>query len=278
LKYLKLALEGEKVPRKFIEIAAQQPPEGLFEKIPYIKADSRKDVEAFLGFRHVTGIKEWNPAEKAEYITKLIEENNMTYEEVMRKIGSKTATVRENYISYRVLIQMEDEEDIAVGKVEEKFSVLYLSLKTEGAQKYLQIDMKASPEAAKRPIPEERLKELAKFALWLFGDEKRPPLVTDSRYVPEFGIVLNSPEAVEYLERSERPNLDTAYRIAGGDEPELIKLIDSASDNIQEALSTVHHYKQSKELQNSVKRLGLDTFQLLRVFPEVRKGLMEDEC
>ena len=32
----------------------------------------------------------------------------MTYQEVMRKIGSKTPTVRQNYISYRLLLQMED--------------------------------------------------------------------------------------------------------------------------------------------------------------------------
>jgi ParB-like chromosome segregation protein Spo0J len=279
LKYLKLAIEGQPISRKWADLAAiKAPPENLFEQIPYIKADSRSDVEAFLGFRHVTGIKEWNPAEKAEYITKLIEERGMTYEEVMRKIGSKTATVRENYISYRVLIQMEEEEDISLSRVEEKFSVLYLSLKTEGAQRYLQIDMRTSPEAAQRPVPEDKLDELAKFALWLFGDDQRPPLVPESRYVHEFGVILNSPEALEYLERSERPIFETAYRIAGGDEPELIKLIDSASDNIEEALSTAHHYKQSKELQDSVERLGIDTFQLLRIFPSIREELMEDEC
>ena len=67
LMYLKDAIEGKPASRKWAAIAeAKEPPPDLFEKIPYIKADSRKDIEAFLGFRHVTGIKEWNPAEKAE--------------------------------------------------------------------------------------------------------------------------------------------------------------------------------------------------------------------
>ena len=62
-------------------------PKKLFTKIPYILADSRQDIESFLGFRHVTGIKQWQPAQKAQYIAKLIDERGMNYEEVMRKIG-----------------------------------------------------------------------------------------------------------------------------------------------------------------------------------------------
>ena len=73
LKLLKLAFDGKPSSKKWQELAAKRKaPAGLFESIPYLMVDSRKDLIAFLGFRHVTGIKEWNPGEKAEYITKLI--------------------------------------------------------------------------------------------------------------------------------------------------------------------------------------------------------------
>ena len=126
----------------------------------------------FFGFRHVTGIKEWNPAEKAEYIANLIESHKMNYDEIRRKIGSKTDTVRQNYISYRLLLQMEGEDEIDLRRVEDKFSVLYLSLRSAGVQKYLQIDIQAEPGKARRPVPTSRLEALAKFALWMFGDEE----------------------------------------------------------------------------------------------------------
>ena len=104
--------------------------EKLFRSIPYVQADSRQDIEAFLGFRHVTGIKQWNPEEKAQYIAWLIEQRNMTYEQVMRKIGSKTPTVRENYISYQLLLQIEsDVEDFSPEYAADRFSVMYLTLK-----------------------------------------------------------------------------------------------------------------------------------------------------
>lgn len=277
LKFLSEAQKGNRADKKWEEIAeGKKLPKALFDHIPYIEISSRKDVEAFLGFRHVTGIKEWKPAEKAEYIAKLVEEG-MKYPEVMRKIGSKTATVRQNYISYRLLLQMEDQENISVKHVEEKFSVLFLSLRTEGVQKYLDIDIKAEPSAAKRPVPKDHIKNLEKFAVWLFGDEKRPPVVKDSRQVDDFGRILESKKAVEYLERTERPNFDIAYQLAGGDEPEVIRQIDQAADNLEAALSRVHLYAKSKGVRTAAERAGRDAFQLLSLFPGLRDQLLAEE-
>jgi hypothetical protein len=89
--------------RNIVALANEQPPDPkLFKRIPYLPIEQRSDVDEYLGFRHVTGIEEWNPPEKAAYIAKLIDERRMSYEEVMRKIGSKTPTVRQHYIAYRL--------------------------------------------------------------------------------------------------------------------------------------------------------------------------------
>jgi hypothetical protein len=272
--FLHKAINGNPDSRKWAEIAASKGvPPNLFDGIPYLVADSREEIQAFIGFRHVTGIKEWKPAEKAEYIAKLIE-SGMTYEQVRRKIGSKTPTVRQNYIAYRLLLQMEDREDISLEKVEEKFSVLYLSLRTAGVQRYLGIDIRAEPEAAKQPVPDGRLKQVANFAFWLFGTEENPPLFTDSRLVDDFGAILESDEAIEYLEQTDRPNFDVAFRKAGGDEPELVKLIKNAANNIQLTLTRVHHYRNSENVQTAVEQFGLDAWQLLSLFPDIRARLV----
>lgn len=94
----------------------------------------------------------------------------------MRKIGSKTPTVRSHYIAYRLLLQLEDTEGVAIDKIEDKFSVLYLSLRTAGVQKYLGVDIKAEPDQARVPVAHGNEQKLANYATWMFGDEKRPPL------------------------------------------------------------------------------------------------------
>lgn len=271
LMYLKRALDGKPASPGWRDIArAGKVPTKLFDRIPYIIVDSRDDVRAFLGFRHVTGIMEWHPAEKAQYIAHLIEKDKMTYDHVMRKIGSKTPTVRQNYITYRLLLQMEGDRDISVEDVEERFSVLYLSLRTNGVRKYLQIDIEAEPHVALKPVPRSRLDALRHFALWLFGDNKTLPLVRDSRQVDQFGTILESRKAVEYLERSDKPSFDVAFRISGGDEPQLVNLIETAADNIEAALSRAHLHKTSEKLEAAVERVYLGADRLAEIFPAVR--------
>lgn len=266
------ALEGRAISKKWAEIAQDaRPPRTLFTQIPYIEVDSREDIESFLGFRHVTGIKEWRPAEKAEYIAKLIDERGMDYEKVKKKIGSKTQTVRQNYISYRLLLEIEETVDVPDENLEDRFSVMYLSLRTKGVQKYLHIDIQADPKKAKRPVPKQHRDALARFAVWLFGDEDRDPLFTDSRKVDDFGRILESRKAVDYLERSDEPSFDIAYRLAGGDEPEIIRLIENAADNIELALTRAHLYADSKELQTAIERLGKDAHQLMKILPSTPK-------
>ena len=283
LIYLCRAVNGENVSKKWQLLVENlkeddlEKFEKLFNHVPYIQADSRQDIEAFLGFRHVTGIKQWNPEEKAQYIAWLIDERGMTYEEVMRKIGSKTRTVRENYISYQLLLQIEfDVEDFSPKYAEDRFSVMYLTLKKPGVQKYLQIDLGTDPETAKRPVPEDHLKNLENFARWLFGDDKRPPLFADSRQADDFNTILESPEAVRYLEGNEKPNFDYALQLTNKDEREIIRLINNASDNIQISLSRVHHYKDSKKIQDAIERLTIDFKELLDRFPNIRAEFLKD--
>lgn len=278
LMFLSEALDGTLKDRKWKEIAAQVKSIGtLLTRIPYIEVTSRKDVESFLGFRHVTGIKEWKPAEKAEYISKLIEDSGMGYVEVMRKIGSRTATVRQNYISYRLLLQMEARDQIDISKVEDKFSVLFLSLRTDGVRTYLNIDLQAEPTQAKVPVPKEHLKNLENFARWLFGVKNIPPIVTDSRQVEQFGQILESKKAIEYLERTPLPSFDAAFQLAGGDEPAIVRQIEEAADKVEASLSRAHRYAKSKKLRTASKRLGEDVFQLLTLFPQLKEELEAKE-
>ncbi|WP_338766676.1 hypothetical protein [Massilia sp. METH4] len=277
VKFMLRVLQGESAPSKVRSaLSGEEIPDEFFQNIPYIEVGSRKDVAAYLGFRHVTGIKEWNPAEKAQYIAKLIDEDGMSYEDVRKKIGSKAPTVRQHYISYRLLLQMDNAEEIDVNLVEEKFSVLYLTLRTSGAKKYLHINAMAEPGEAEYPVPDEHLDNLANFAKWLFGTNKHPPLFTDSRNVDDFGKILESDEAVAYLERTENPRFEMAYRKSGLGEDNLIAYVNQADDNVQLSLQEAHLHRNSKLLQKAVRRLKEDVLQLVSIFPEIKRELKAD--
>lgn len=243
----------------------------MLENVPYILADSRKDVQAYLGFRHVTGIKQWDPAEKAEYISELIE-SGLTYKEVTELIGSKISSVRHSYVSFRILLQMDEEKRIHVPSVEKKFSVLTLSLRTDGVQSYLGVKMLLDPDKAKRPIPPSKINHLVKFALWLFGNNEKgiDPIITDSRKIEQFGKVLQSTKALQYLEKTPSPRFQTAYRIAGGDAADVADYIEQACFQLEEALGVIHHVTTAPRVQEASKRMVKDVEQLLTVYPKLK--------
>jgi hypothetical protein len=280
LKLLQAAALGEPNGTKYKELVEAAPEKrlrALRERIPYMEMPSRAAVKSYLGYRHVTGIKEWRPAEKAEFIASLIDDDKLSYDEVRKRIGSKLPTVRLNYISYRLLLQMEEHsEKVDVEKVEERFSVLYLSLRSEGTRKYLQIDIEADPKTARMPVKPERLAQLEYFARWLFGDAKREPVVADSRQVDEFGQVLLSEGAIQYLERTEKPSFQVAKRMAGVSEAEVATHIETAADEVEEALRAAHHHKSSSRVQAAVRRLAGDCAELTKSFPVVLKELKKE--
>lgn len=210
----------------------------LFTAVPYLIADSRADISAYLGFRHVTGIKEWPPTEKAEFITKLIEEHGLSYREVAKQIGSRTDTVRQNYVAFKILLQLEatlDKDEWV--EVEDKFSVLFLSLRSPGVRDFIGLDLNKAPAGAHDPIPEHKKEDLSRFIGWLFGSKKMKPLVKDSRQVDRFGEMLAEPRAVAYLKEAAEPRFDIAYSLTKGSADLVIDPLREARRHITLALS-----------------------------------------
>ena len=252
----------------------------LFNHIPYIQVNSRQEVEAFLGFRHVTGIKQWPPEQKARYITKLIDERGMSYKEVMRKIGSQTPAVRHHYITYRLFLQMEDWlEDFSVEDAERRFSVMYNALRTQGVQDYLNIDIFANERAAQMPVSKTCQSALENFSRWLFGKkaEDMRPIFADSRHVSDFGKMLEDPQTLQYLERNKNPSFDDARKMMGGEESDFVQHLSEAAANVRIVLTRVHHYKNSENIQEAVETLGIDVQQLLSIFPHILQKFQGEE-
>lgn len=278
LNYLHRAFNGKPASRKWKDmVEGVSQPNDLFEKIPYLLVDSRKDVEAFLGFRHVTGIEEWDPADKAAYISRMIDESKMSYQEVMRKIGSKTPAVRQHYIAHQLLLEIDKSTDIPDENFESRFSVMYLSLRTPGVEEYLALNMRAEPVEVKSTVPKIDNMKLRNFAEWIFGDEDKEPVFKDSRKVDLFGHILRNPKSLSYLEESENPSFEIAVQLSGEDELEVEGFLKAASENVQMALTRAHRFKTSKPVIDAANDLAVDTRQLLMIFPEAKSIICSDD-
>ena len=275
LKYLKKAVDGEPVSRTWKQLAeGVQPDDDLFTNVPYILARSREDVTAFIGFRHVTGVKQWAPAEKAEFIARMVDEKNMSYESIGKQIGNRPDTIRRNYIAYRILRQITDLEiDISEEGLDKRFSVLFLSLREKNIRTFLSVDIKAEPKEAQIPVPEDNINNLSSFVTWLFGSKDSKPLFTDSRNVRDFARILSNDQAVEYLRSVPEPSFDLALQKAGIEDEEIENQIKEATNQIELALSRVHLHLDSESIQKAMLRLALSARELVSKFPDIAEKI-----
>lgn len=275
LKYLEKAVAGEPVSRTWKKLAeGVQPDAKIFTNVPYILAQSREDVTAFIGFRHVTGIKQWAPAEKAEFIARMVDEKNMSYESIGKQLGNRTDTIRRNYIAYRILRQIDDLEiDISEEGLDKRFSVLFLSLRENGVRTFLSLDIKAEPEEAQTPVPEDNRDNLSNFVTWMFGSKDSKPLFTDSRDVGNFARILSNDQAVEYLRSVPDPNFDLASQKAGIEDEEIENQLKEASNQMELALSRVHLHLDSESIQKAMLRLALNAKELVLKFPSIAEKI-----
>lgn len=279
LIYLRRAINGNPVAKKWgLLVENREVPRELFDRVPYIQVDTREAIETFQGFRHTTGIKNWYPLEKTRYVGNLIDEQGMTYKEVALKIGSYTTVVRHHYISYRLVLQIEDSlDEFSFEDADSQFSMLYHLLRKPTVQNYLNIDFFADPCDARIPVPEKRLGALAHFARWLFGTQQQPPVFTKPWRIDDYGKILESLEAVRYLENSKNPNFDYALQLAVDSDSECVQLLSEAAANVKLVMSRIHRYKNSLEIQRAVERLAIDCKELFDQSPGSKKEHLSND-
>ena len=271
LKFLKQAVEGETVPRSWQRLIAESiPHDTLFLRVPYVLADERSDVKAFIGFRHVTGIKQWPPTEKAQFIASLVDEQGLSYETVRKQIGSRTETVRRNYIAYRILLQIENLDiDINQEGLDQRFSVMFLSLRESRVLTFLGVNSGAEPSQAKYPVPEEKTDDLSFFSRWLFGYDGQKAIFTDSRDVGDFARILSHEDAVHYLKTSPNPSFEVALQKAGIEHEEIENQLKEANVQMELALSKIHLHLTSEPIKQEMERFALNAKELVIKFPDI---------
>ena len=85
------------------------------QEIPCLIFDTEEEIHKYLGFRHITGIKEWRLLEKARYLSGL--RNNLYAEftlensskELAKSIGSRKDYVKRILIGFEIYTVIEDE-------------------------------------------------------------------------------------------------------------------------------------------------------------------------
>lgn len=239
----------------------------IVRSVPILEYETRDQVTPYLGFRHITGVMQWRPYQKARYISHLVERNKYTFAQIARIIGSKAPTVREHYVAYALARQARDQMAIDTSYAEDSFGVLRRSLSDPRIRDYIGLELDKSEKELQKPVPRSRADKVKEFFTWAFGSKEVEAVLPDSRQLKKLGTVMANARAVEVLKSS--GDLDYAFEISGGEERKLLENLNAASYNLDQALPLSIRHRKSKDVLIALGRCHETLAEILKNFPSV---------
>lgn len=224
--------------------------------LPVIIRDNREDVLPYLGFRHISGVKQWEPLAKARYIKQLFDLTSPTlapterYYEVAKIIGSKRDFIKRNLDAYAIYSIIEENDFFNIDEVKEdlvKFSVLSTALADERVGEFIKLGRSGSadPIVNADAIDVTHLRELTE---WMFKDQggDKGTVLGESRNIKYLSQVLNNSKATDVLRSG--ASLDYAYRLTKGVTEDFKNALYLADQSLSSAAAVVANVEFSQEL------------------------------
>ncbi len=170
-------------------------------KIPCLVFDSEKEIHNYLGYRHITGIKEWRLLEKARYLSSLRKDSfgHLSLEQASREIakiiGSRMDYVRRILVGFELYRHIEDEAFFRIRGLDDTtfyFNYIADSLNKNNISSFLGIDLYS--ESPENTINKENVE---KWARWLFekNDQNKTRLLGDSYDLTALNEILGNQDA-----------------------------------------------------------------------------------
>jgi len=174
-------------------------------EIPSLIVNNEKEVHKFLGFRHITGIKNWNALEKARYLYYLKEnlleekkdlESKQFYSELAKSIGSRSDYVKRVLIAYELYLYVEENNFFNIRGLNDTtfyFTNLSDALNRSNIAKFLGIDFENT-----KPLATLNTHTLTEFIHWLYekNDQLKTRIKGTSAHFSKLNEILSSENAL----------------------------------------------------------------------------------
>lgn len=227
--------------RKIQEISANA--EYRPEVIPCVLFDNRNDVVNYLGYRHITGVKQWEPLAKARYIAAYFDElTDVTdaparrYAEVARGIGSQGPYIKRQLDGLAVYNLIEQEEFFDIEDLDEEnisFSLLSTAVGYESILSFVSND--DHPYVHTDELIHDNVEFIAR---WMFEkDSDGSTILGDSRNIQHLAMIVADADALKSLKSGD--TLEKAYALTKGMAEDFTSVLSETETLITRAVSII---------------------------------------
>lgn len=236
-------------------------------EVPVVLRKSREDVLPYLGFRHITGVKQWEPVAKARYIKQLynIVSGGVAerYTEVARMIGSRRDHIKRSLDALAAYDHIKHHDFYGIPNLDEssiKFAILSTALSDENIGLFVGVSGQdedgdvVSTDLIENPgaIKSDNLKELT---TWLYETTQTGrPRIPESRKLREFSSVVNNPRALAAFR--DGASLEIAYRMTSEVGRDFSSMLFQAESLLADAAGLVANVPYSSESYDAAVRLS----------------------
>lgn len=212
------------------EANVKQFPAGL----PCLIYKSRRDVLRYLGYRHITGIKEWDSLSKARYLAELRDEfyAGKAHVEQMKSlandIGSRSDYVAQLLTALGLYIKADSTKffGLPIRSEDVEFSYLTTALNYTNICTWLGLEGKTDIQMQNLNVD-----NLKKAFGWFYSkDELGRTVLGETRNLAELSSIVRSKSAVKVLEQTKR--IDEAFLHTDGPQQALENAMQQAHDRI----------------------------------------------
>ena len=228
----------------------------------------RRDILKYLGFRHISGPRRWEPLSKARYLADLIRNFYQTLSQedqllaVARDIGSRRSYVAQLLTALNLYDRAKAARFYGLQRVREEdisFSLLSTALSYSNIVTFLNLSSRDSINVD--TVNDDHAKELL---AWMFAQDQRGETVLgESRRLKILAAVVASPRAVVELRNNN--NLDQAYVFTTGPTETFTKLLAGIESSIADSIgllggdveSNTSHVAQADRIVDNAENLQL---------------------
>lgn len=264
LAALKL-LSGERINDGELEPAIPQLSPNATGKIDTLNIEldwPEPELEAYLGYRHVTATREWPPEAKARFVIERCK-GDFSKESLSRfakRLGTTPPTLRRWIVAYLTLNQAQEKGlfDPKDAYAKRYFGTFYTLLGSQQVQNFLGLQ---TDPVVSNPVPQDKLSNLKEFINWSIGTKKSPPII-NSRDQQKFDAVLSSPSALQYF-RLKR-ELESALLYTEYNAKEIVGKLLTAAYSIEDCLPKLFDVREDPAVISAVEALD-KAFQKLKL-------------
>ena len=257
--------------------------------LPIIICPNRESVLPYLGFRHITGVKPWEPLAKARYMLQIFnttsEEDNVSerYYQVAQKIASRRDNIKRNLDTLAVYRHIEDEGFYGIDDLGEetiKFAVLSTALADERIAEFTGTAIRDDEEVVPtHPIVDnskinpDNLEELIR---WIYEpiDEEGNTRVGESRNLRKLAAVVANENALSAFRHG--ASLDTAFEKTKDIKDDFLSLLYSADDAMSDSAGMVANVDYDETSMKLSRRILKNTRLVGNALKE-KQGDADDE-